>query len=135
MAPGQHCATDLCRVLARTSPRSGKVTTAASALEQALIMRFGMRGRVVTKPFLLRSDNGLVFNSLAYTCLVRRYGLNQEFIALHRPQQNGMVKRVIRSLPEQCGSVTASRPGSMRRLPSPAGSSSIATGAHTRSSV
>lgn len=36
--------------------------------------------RIVPKPFLLRSDNGLVFTSRSYTALVRGYGLRQEFI-------------------------------------------------------
>ena len=30
------------------------------------------------------------------------YGLRQEFITPHCPQQNGMVERVIRTLKEQC---------------------------------
>ena len=75
--------------------------TDVSALEQALIARFGTLGRV-TAPFLLRSDNGLVFTSRAYTRLVRSYGLRQEFITPHCPQQNGMIERVIRTLKEQC---------------------------------
>ena len=53
-------------------------------------------------PFLLRSDNGLVFTSRSFTALVRGYGLKQEFITPHCPQQNGMVERVIRTLKEQC---------------------------------
>jgi putative transposase len=81
--------------------RSGKATTAASALEHALISRFGTLGKV-TREFLLRSDNGLVFTSRKYTALVRSYGLQQEFITPHCPQQNGMVERVIRTLKEQC---------------------------------
>jgi len=52
--------------------------------------------------FLLRSDNGLVFTSKSLTALVRSYGLKQEFITPHCPEQNGMVERVIRSLKEQC---------------------------------
>ena len=52
--------------------------------------------------FLLRSDNGLVFTSRNYTRLVRSYGLNQEFITPHSPEQNGMIERVIRTLKEQC---------------------------------
>lgn len=52
--------------------------------------------------FLLRSDNGLVFASHKFTALVRSYGLKQEFITPHCPQQNGMVERVIRTLKEQC---------------------------------
>lgn len=81
--------------------RRGKASTAASALEHALIERYGTLGRVA-KPFLLRSDNGLVFTSRNYTALVRGYGLRQEFITPHCPQQNGMVERVIRTLKEQC---------------------------------
>ncbi len=81
--------------------RSGKAKTAESALEQALIARYGTLGRVPT-PFLLRNDNGLVFTSRSYTALVRGYGLRQEFITPHTPEQNGMVERVIRTLKEQC---------------------------------
>jgi putative transposase len=53
-------------------------------------------------PFLLRSDDGLLFTSRHYTRLVRSYGLRQEFITPHCPQRNGMVERVIRTLKEQC---------------------------------
>jgi len=66
--------------------RSGKARTAEAALEQALIARYGSLGRVA-KPFLLRSDNGLVFTSRSYTALVRSYGLRQEFITPHTPEQ------------------------------------------------
>ncbi|HEU6455323.1 MAG TPA: IS3 family transposase [Roseateles sp.] len=120
--PDERWATDLCRVwggrdgwlvlalvidcytrqlLGWHLSRSGKATTAAAALEQALISRFGSLGRVQS-PFLLRSDNGLVFSSRRYTALVRSYGLQQEFITPYCPQQNGMVERVIRTLKEQC---------------------------------
>jgi hypothetical protein len=81
--------------------RGGKASTAAAALEQALLTRFGTLGRVAT-PFLLRSDNGLVFTSRIYTRLVRSYGLKQEFITPQCPRQNGMVERAIRTWKEQC---------------------------------
>jgi putative transposase len=121
-APDERWATDLCRIWGGRDgwltlalvidchtralvgwhlSRSGKATTAAAALEQALITRFGSLGRVPA-PFLLRSDNGLVFTSERYTRLVRSYGLNQEFITPHCPQQNGMVERLIRTVKEQC---------------------------------
>ncbi len=48
--------------------RSGKASTAVSALEHAPIARFGTPGRVQA-PFLLLSDNGLVFTCRAYTFL------------------------------------------------------------------
>ena len=120
--PNERWATDLCRIwtgrdgwaslalvidcytrelLGWQLSRTGKASTAASALEQALIARFGTLGKV-TEPFLLRSDNGLVFTSRYFTALVKSYGMQQEFITPHCPQQNGMVERVIRSLKEQC---------------------------------
>lgn len=121
-APNERWATDMCRVWAGRDgwttmalvidchsrellgwhlSRSGKSKTAESALEQALIARFGTLGRV-SEPFLLRSDNGLVFTSRSFTSLVRSYGLRQEFITPHSPEQNGLVERVIRTLKEQC---------------------------------
>ena len=100
-SPNERWATDLCRVwtgrdqwvtlalvidchtrelLGWQLSRSGKAKTAESALEQALIARYGCLGRVPS-PFLLRSDNGLVFTIRSYTALVRGYGLRQEFIS------------------------------------------------------
>lgn len=120
--PNERWATDLCRIwcgrdgwavlalvidcctrelLGWHLSRSGRSRTAEAALEQALIARYGTLGRVPT-PFLLRSDNGLVFTSRSYTALVRSYGLRQEFITPHTPEQNGMVERVIRTLKDQC---------------------------------
>lgn len=81
--------------------RSAKAKTAESALEDALIKRFGCLGRVPHK-FQLRSDNGLVFTSKTYTGLIKSYGLEQEFITPYTPQQNGMVERLIRTIKEQC---------------------------------
>jgi putative transposase len=50
----------------------------------------------------LRSDDGLVSTSRAYTRLVKSYGLQQEFITPHWPHHNVMVELVIRTLKEQC---------------------------------
>lgn len=121
-APDLRRATDLCRIwggrdgwltlalvidchtrrlLGWHLARSGKASTAVAALDQALITRYGTLGRVPA-PFLLRSDNGLVFTSRDYTRLVKSYGLRQELITPHYPQQNGMVERVIRTIKEQC---------------------------------
>lgn len=121
-APDERWSTDLCRIwtgrdgwavlalvidcytrelLGWHLSRSGRSRTAEAALEQALIARYGTLG-AVHSPFLLRSDNGLVFTSRSYTALVRSYGLQQEFITPHCPQQNGMIERVIRTLKEQC---------------------------------
>lgn len=102
-APDERSATDLCRIwggrdgwltlalvidcytrqlLGWHLSRSGRASPAAAALEQALITRFGTLGRV-RMPFLLRSDNGLMFSRRGYTRLVRSYGLKQEFITPH----------------------------------------------------
>lgn len=43
-----------------------------------------------------------MFTSRSFTALVRGYGLRQEFITPHSPEQSGMVERVIRTLKEQC---------------------------------
>ena len=59
--------------------KTGKASTAVSALEHALINRFRCLGKVPER-FLLRS--GLVFTSRKYTALVKSYGLQQEFIPL-----------------------------------------------------
>lgn len=120
--PDQRWSTDLCRVWAGQDhwvtlavvmdcctrellgwqlSRSGKSRTAEGALEQALISRYGST-IVVPNDLILRSDNGLVFTSRSYRRLVRSYGIRQEFIQPHCPQQNGMVERLIRSIKEQC---------------------------------
>ncbi|MCT4372278.1 integrase core domain-containing protein [Yangia mangrovi] len=45
---------------------------------------------------------GLAFTSHHFTIIVCNYGLKQEFITPHCPQQNGMVERFVRVLKEQC---------------------------------
>lgn len=100
--PDRHWASKLCRVwggrdgwltlalainccsrqlLGWQLPRSGKAVTAAAALEQALIPRFGTLGLMHT-PFLPCSDNAQVFTSRKYTQLVRSYWLPAN---VHRP--------------------------------------------------
>lgn len=50
---------------------------------------------------LLPTNNGLGFTSRSYTALLRGHGVRQEFITPHKPEQNGMVERVILTLKEQ----------------------------------
>jgi putative transposase len=80
--------------------RSGKATTAEAALEQALIARFGTLGSVPRRSCCARTTAWS--SPVALHALVRSYGLKQEFITPHCPQQNGMVERLIRTLKEQC---------------------------------
>jgi len=81
--------------------RTGNAKAAEAALEEALISRYGVLGRA-QDDLTIRSDHGLVFCSRRYTQTVYRYGIRQEFIRPHTPQQNGMVERLIRSVKEQC---------------------------------
>ena len=67
----------------------------------ALVNRFGCLARTA-QPLTLRSDNGLVFTSRRFTVTVRSYGIKQEFITPHTPQQNGMIERLFRTMKEQC---------------------------------
>jgi putative transposase len=80
--------------------RSAKDTTAESALEKALINRYGTLG-CVTTPFLQRSDNGFVLKSRSLPDC-SRVTVQQEFITPHCSVQNGLVERIIRTIMEQC---------------------------------
>lgn len=50
----------------------------------------------------MRSDNGLVFGAKAFVKVVRRYGLDQEYITPYTPEQNGMIERFFGSLKAEC---------------------------------
>jgi putative transposase len=73
--------------------RSGRSKIARSVGEHALIVRFSTLGR---PPESLRPDNGLLL-----TRLVRSYGLRQEFITPHSPEQGRIAERLIRTLKDQ----------------------------------
>ena len=62
---------------------TARTKTAARALEEALLQRFGHLHQA-PPGLLLRHDNGLVFGSKRYRRLVAEYGLQQEFITLVR---------------------------------------------------
>ena len=51
---------------------------------------------------VLRSDNGLIFQSRRFRQACRDYRLQQEFITPYTPEQNGMIERFFRSLKEEC---------------------------------
>tara|TARA_R100000306_G_scaffold53756_1_gene50655 strand:+ start:5149 stop:5481 length:333 start_codon:yes stop_codon:yes gene_type:complete len=91
----------------RLSP-AGNAATAEAALEEALIYRYGTLG-CAPDQITLRSDNGLVFTSRQFTKTVYQYGLKQEFIRPHTPQQNGMVERLIRTVKSNACGFTTSR--------------------------
>lgn len=79
----------------------GRAKEAERALEEACIHRFGtLRPRGETP--VVRSDNGLIFQSRRFRRACRDYRLRQEFITPYTPQQNGMIERFFRSLKEEC---------------------------------
>jgi putative transposase len=70
-------------------------------LESACLHRFGTLRPNQSMP-LLRSDNGLVFQSRHFMATCHDYKLPQEFITPYTPEQNGMIERFFRSLKEEC---------------------------------
>jgi putative transposase len=81
--------------------RRGRAKEAERALEAACIDRFGTLRPQGETP-VLRSDNGLIFQSRRFRAACRDYGLRQEFITPYTPEQNGIVERFFRSLKEEC---------------------------------
>lgn len=74
---------------------------AERALEAACLARFGTLRPTGPTP-LVRSDNGLIFQSRRFRAACRDYRLSQEFITPYTPEQNGLIERFFRSLKEEC---------------------------------
>jgi len=74
---------------------------AERALEEACLRRFGTL-RPSGKTPVVRSDNGLIFQSRRFRAACRDYRLTQEFITPYTPEQNGMIERFFKSLKEEC---------------------------------
>jgi putative transposase len=79
----------------------GRAKEAERALEEACLARFGTRRPEGSTP-VIRSDNGLIFQSRRFRAACRDYRLRQEFITPYTPEQNGLVERFFRSLKEEC---------------------------------
>jgi putative transposase len=79
----------------------GRAKEAERALEAACIARFGTLRPDGETP-VLRSDNGLIFQSRRFRAACKDYRLRQEFITPYTPEQNGMIERFFRSLKEEC---------------------------------
>jgi putative transposase len=79
----------------------GRAREAERALEQACLARFGTLRPAGATP-VLRSDNGLIFQSRRFRAACRDYRLRQEFITPYSPEQNGLIERFFRSLKEEC---------------------------------
>jgi len=79
----------------------GRAKEAERALEEACIARFGTL-RVGGNGPVVRSDNGLVFQSRRFRAACRFYRLEQEYITPYSPEQNGLIERFFRSFKEEC---------------------------------
>jgi len=79
----------------------GRAKEAERALESACLRRFGTIRPDGETP-VIRSDNGLVFQSRRFRAAMKDYCLTQEFITPYTPEQNGIVERFFRSLKEEC---------------------------------
>lgn len=79
----------------------GRAREAERAVEQACLARFGTLRPTGATP-VLRSDNGLIFQSRRFRAACRDYRLTQEFITPYTPEQNGLIERFFRSLKEEC---------------------------------
>ena len=74
---------------------------AQRALEEGCIRRFGTL-RLGGRELVVRSDNGLIFQSRRFRQACRTFSVKQEFITPYTPEQNGMIERFFRSLKEEC---------------------------------
>jgi putative transposase len=79
----------------------GRAKEAERALEHACLKRFGTLRPAEQTP-VIRSDNGLVFQSRRFREACRFYRLKQAYITPYTPEQNGMIERCFRSLKEAC---------------------------------
>ncbi|MDH4343175.1 MAG: IS3 family transposase, partial [Nitrospira sp.] len=73
---------------------------AERAVEAACLQRFGTL-RPANAP-VLRSDNGLIFQSRRFRQACRDYRLQQEFSTPYTPERNGLIERSFRSLKDEC---------------------------------
>lgn len=79
----------------------GRAREAERALEEACLGRFGTLRPEGPTP-VVRSDNGLIYQSRRFRAACRDYRLHQEFITPYTPEQNGIIERFFRSLKEEC---------------------------------
>jgi putative transposase len=88
-------------IIGREFSLRGRAREAERAIEDACLNRFGTLRPSGETP-VVRSDNGLVFQSRRFRAACRDYNLNQEFITPYTPEQNGIIERFFRSLKEEC---------------------------------
>ena len=94
------------RAILRLLQQDARITNASlaekvSLSESACLRRFGTLRPMGETP-MIRSDNGLIFQSRRFREACRFYRLKQEYITPYTPEQNGLVERFFRSLKEEC---------------------------------
>jgi putative transposase len=78
----------------------GRAKEVERAIEETRIRKFGTL-RPMGAASVVRSDNGLIFQSRRFRSACRDNRLKQEFITLYTPEQNGIIERFFRSLKEE----------------------------------
>ena len=76
----------------------GRAKEAERALEEACLARFGTLRPDGPTP-VVRSDNGLIFQSRRFRAACRDYRLRQEFITPYTPEQNDYVSHCTSMIP------------------------------------
>ena len=84
----------------------GRPREAERALEEACLDRFGTLRPTGATP-VIRSDNGLIYQSRHFRARCRDYWLAQEFITPYTPERSG---RFFRTGKEECSGSTTSSP-------------------------
>jgi transposase InsO family protein len=98
----------------------GRAKEAERALEEACLARFGTLRPEGSTP-VIRSDNGLIFQSRRFRAACRDYRLRQEFITPYRPEQNGLVERFSVVLKRSASGCTTSAASPKLASPLPSG--------------
>jgi putative transposase len=88
-------------IIGREFSLRGRAREAERAIEDACLNRFSTLRPKGETP-VVRSDNGLVFQSRRFRAACRDYNLSQEFITPYTPEQNGIIEWFFRSLKEEC---------------------------------
>ncbi len=88
-------------IIGYESALRGRAKEAERAIETACLSRFGTLRPGGSTP-VLRSDNGLIFQSRRFRQACRDYRLQQEFNTPYTPEQNGLIEWFFRSLKEEC---------------------------------
>ncbi|MFQ5946359.1 MAG: transposase [Anaerolineae bacterium] len=85
---------------ARAIPKIAQDTTRIPDLFALILLPSELRPEGPTP--VVRSDNGLIYQSRRFRAACRDYRLHQEFITPYTPEQNGIIERFFRSLKEEC---------------------------------